>query len=260
MVTEVQITLEENVAILTDGYFGDMPPPTNWTQFYQTNNIQSTFYSTQNNLLAEYKFSQDIVYKQYERQIYNLLNVITFLGGLFSSLSAIGSGFTAMFSYNLMISSLIRKLYHFKPRFDTEIKKKKIKKKRKSKDTEEEQNKEKKEGHDQDDDPMSLEMNKYTEKLSNMKESEQKIFDSMQNNLGKGKVDFDFKSTNIISMMACFRHFRDRKFLRETSQSTRQVLFFLKGREKLDKEMDIGYVIRQVRILRYFLQTVLDKD
>ena len=57
MVTEVQITLEENVAILTDGYFGDMPPPTNWTQFYQTNNIQSTFYSTQNNLLAEYKFS-----------------------------------------------------------------------------------------------------------------------------------------------------------------------------------------------------------
>ncbi len=82
----------------------------------------------------------------------------------------------------------------------------------------------------------------------------------MQNNLGKGKVDFDFKSTNIITMMACMRFLRERKFLRYKSKDTRQVLFFLKGRERLDKEMDIGYVIRQVRILRYFLKTVLDKD
>jgi len=28
----------------------------------------------------------------------------------------------------------------------------------------------------------------------------------------------------------------------------------------LDKEMDIGYVVKHVRILRYFLKTVLDKD
>ena len=28
----------------------------------------------------------------------------------------------------------------------------------------------------------------------------------------------------------------------------------------LDKEMDIGYVIRHIRILRFFLKTVLDKD
>ena len=38
------------------------------------------------------------------------------------------------------------------------------------------------------------------------------------------------------------------------------MLNFLKGRERLDKEMDISYVIRHVRILRYFLRTVLDKD
>jgi len=38
------------------------------------------------------------------------------------------------------------------------------------------------------------------------------------------------------------------------------VLFFLKGREMLDKEMDISYIVRHVRILRYFLKTVLDKD
>ena len=34
----------------------------------------------------------------------------------------------------------------------------------------------------------------------------------------------------------------------------------MKGRERLNKEMDLSYVIRHVRILRYFLKTVLDKD
>ena len=85
--------------------------------------------------------------------MYNLLNVITFLGGLFSSFAAIGSAFNAIFSYNLMISSLIRKLYHFKPRFETEIKKKKNKKKGKSKETEEQVKKE--DRPDEDDDPIA---------------------------------------------------------------------------------------------------------
>ena len=40
---------------------------------------------------------------------------------------------TRITSYNLMLSSLIRKLYHFKPRFESEIKKKKDKKKKKGK-------------------------------------------------------------------------------------------------------------------------------
>ena len=44
------------------------------------------------------------------------------------------------------------------------------------------------------------------------------------------------------------------------SAKSRQILFFLKGRDMLDKEMDIGYIVKYVRILRYFLKTVLDKD
>ena len=38
-----------------------------------------------------------------------------------------------VFSYNLMLSSIIRKLYHFKPRFESEVKKNKKKKKDKKK-------------------------------------------------------------------------------------------------------------------------------
>ena len=93
-----------------------------------------------------------------------------------------------------------------------------------------------------------------------MKESSKRLYDSMMKVLGKGKVNFDFKTTGIIGMMACLRILRKRESLRMQSHNTRQVLFFLKGRERLDKEMDLGYVIRYVRILRYFLKTVLDKD
>ena len=93
-----------------------------------------------------------------------------------------------------------------------------------------------------------------------MKESGQRIFDSMLAVLGKGKVNFNFKTTGIIRMMFCLHIVRSRSWLRMKSHGTRQALFFLKGREALNKEMDIGYVIRYVRILRYFLKTVLDKD
>jgi hypothetical protein len=93
-----------------------------------------------------------------------------------------------------------------------------------------------------------------------MKESSKRLYDSMMKVLGKGKVNFSFKTTNIIGMMACMRLLRKREYLRMHSHSTRQVLFFLKGRDQLNREMDLSYVIRHVRILRYFLKTVLDKD
>ena len=49
------------------------------------------------------------------------------VGGTWTSLSAIGLVFTLLFSYNLMMSSLIRKLYYFNAKFPGEIKKKKTK-------------------------------------------------------------------------------------------------------------------------------------
>ena len=45
----------------------------------------------------------------------------------------IGLIFTRIFSYNLMLSSIIRKLYHFKPKFESEVKVKKKKTKGKKK-------------------------------------------------------------------------------------------------------------------------------
>ena len=82
----------------------------------------------------------------------------------------------------------------------------------------------------------------------------------MQKTLGKGKANFVFKTSGILGMLMCCRLARKRDYLRNKSAKTRQVLYFMKGRELLDKEMDVAFIIRHVRILRYFLKTVLDKD
>ena len=79
-------------------------------------------------MILEYTLQQNFTYKQYERTLMNLIDVLIDSGGMFSSLSLIGMAFNLTFSYNLLLSSLIRKLYHFKPKFDAEVKKKKKKK------------------------------------------------------------------------------------------------------------------------------------
>lgn len=36
--------------------------------------------------------------------------------------------------------------------------------------------------------------------------------------------------------------------------------YYQQGLDKLNKEGDIGYIIKQIRVMRYFLKTVLEKD
>ena len=68
---------------------------------------------------------QNVIYTEYTRAKYNMLNILAELGGIFNSLYLIGYAFTISFSYNLMMSSLIRKLYLFQAKFESEKKKKK---------------------------------------------------------------------------------------------------------------------------------------
>ena len=57
--------------------------------------------------------------------------MVSTVGGLYASLNVVCLGFTRIFSYNLMLTSIIKKLYHFKPKFESEVKKKKDKHKKK---------------------------------------------------------------------------------------------------------------------------------
>ena len=61
----------------------------------------------------EYKFREGNHYTIYSRHYYDIFAVLTVCGGIWSSLYLIGFGFTIAFSYNLMMSSLIRRLYNF---------------------------------------------------------------------------------------------------------------------------------------------------
>lgn len=109
-------------------------PQDEWLQFYEIQSVQRyTENANEEGILAQYNFSQAAVYQQYERTVYNIFDVLSTLGGLFSSLNVIGLIFTRIFSYNLMLSSIIRKLYHFKPKFESEVKVKKKKTKGKKK-------------------------------------------------------------------------------------------------------------------------------
>lgn len=38
------------------------------------------------------------------------------------------------------------------------------------------------------------------------------------------------------------------------------MLYFNKGLERMNKECDLAYIVKHIRILRFFLRTVLDKD
>ena len=68
---------------------------------------------------------------EFKRSRYNIIDVLSEVGSLYNSVYLGGYIFTMTFSYNLMMSSIIRKLYAFNARFASEIKEKKKKAKAK---------------------------------------------------------------------------------------------------------------------------------
>ena len=128
--TVIAIKLDSNVGILNDSYWGTAPTSSNsYLTFYQSNsNFRSDFARGKGMPLCTYIFSENTMYKEYQRTKYNLIDILSELGGLYSSLYLIGFAFTISFSYDLFISSIIRVIYHFPARFDSEIAKKKNKK------------------------------------------------------------------------------------------------------------------------------------
>ena len=69
----------------------------------------------------EYRFREGNLYSVYLRRYYDIFSVLSVCGGIYSSLFLIGFAFTIMFSYNLLMSSLIRKLYTFRVKFPQEM-------------------------------------------------------------------------------------------------------------------------------------------
>ena len=70
-----------------------------------------------------------------------------------------------------------------------------------------------------------------------------KIKKSMQNVIGFDKVKLDLQTFGVLKLYFCCRIFRQKSSLKE-KPSTRGAYFFLAGRDRLDKEMDVGFIMR----------------
>ena len=92
------------------------------------------------------------MYAEYTRAKWNLIDVLTELGGLFNTFFLGGFAFTIAFSYNLMMSSLIRQLYFFRAKFPSELEKEKVTFEEKNKKKDGDQKKKVEEDNDSEDD------------------------------------------------------------------------------------------------------------
>jgi len=57
------------------------------------------------------------------------------------------------------------------------------------------------------------------------------------------KANFNHKTMGIIRSLICLYALRSRESLRK-NKATRNQLYFNKGLEKLDTELDMGYIVR----------------
>jgi len=70
---------------------------------------------------------------------------------------------------------------------------------------------------------------------------------------------FKHKTISVLAMFAFCRVCKSRASLRK-SASTRNALYFNKGLDRLNAEMDLTTIVKNVRILRQFIKIALDKD
>ena len=197
--------------------------------------------------IASFQFVADFQYDVYEKVVFSLADMFSNAGGLFNSLFTLGFAFTATFSYRLFISSLIRQLFHFPP----------------------EKSATKKSEKDGEDDgvwenearPPSIFVN-HTD-VSEYSIGKSLHYDSIRQEmlqvLGSTGAGFNYRTRSILKTLFCCMLCRKRKWLRE-SRSNRKVLYYYKGQEQLDKELDIVSILRSIRKLQTLLRLLLERD
>jgi hypothetical protein len=86
------------------------------------------------------------------------------------------------------------------------------------------------------------------------------IKDEIKEGIGRARrANFNHKTTSILKSLICCWMFRKKKFLRYDPER-RNVLYFMKGRDRLDKEMDLAYMVHNIRKVKYLMKMLLDKD
>ena len=63
-------------------------------------------------------------------KVYTFIDALSRIGSLFTSFTMIGKAFVLVYSYRLLASSLVGKLYNFRPKYKSEVANKQLVKKR----------------------------------------------------------------------------------------------------------------------------------
>ena len=64
----------------------------------------------------QYNFQPSRTTNLYQRNVLTVIDVLSLVGGLYASIASGGAIFTSLFNYKLYVSSLVQKLFYFKPR------------------------------------------------------------------------------------------------------------------------------------------------
>jgi hypothetical protein len=81
----------------------------------------------------------------------------------------------------------------------------------------------------------------------------------MKRLISEPKAAFGYKTTDILKYMLCCRMLMKRSKMR-TRLDRRRDLYFKLGLEHIDKELDIGNLVKKIRILTFFMKMILDTD
>jgi hypothetical protein len=266
------IEVRNQKAELVDDYLGQTKKI---FRFFEVQDFTQSLnrYNESSGVLLEYKFQASAKNTRYSRSVFNLFDLASRIGGVFSAMHTGGFMFTSAFSYRLMMSSLISKLFHFRPKFQMETRQKKSKSmKGKKKYTEIEV-----------EDPVKKMRNEYKftikergESLNNSKrrDSDPQSEDEMERKedpimtkekkamrhlIRDKRAKFNFKTTDILKSICCCRYYQTRQTLRKTP-SGRVILNYKLGLEHIDKDLDIGNIIKKIRTLNFFMKIILEKD
>lgn len=72
-------------------------------------------------------------------------------------------------------------------------------------------------------------------------------------------ADFKLKTLGILKGMVCCLIFRKWPSLRQTP-SKRQLLFYQKGEDRINRELDVLNILKSIRKIKYLMKILLDKD
>ena len=75
------------------------------------------------------------------------------------------------------------------------------------------------------------------------------------------RAKFNFATCDIIKSMVCCLAFCPIGWLRRRKiLSSRTIMRYKQGEEKIDKELDISRIVLKLRQLNFFMKMILDKD